>query len=307
MKPNLNTDTLRKNKYRYLSFVIGFLLLVAPFAILVRIVYALQAIPADPTLHSVCYRMTIEWMFTGRYWFTILTQNIYLVSLVALIVAFFFGPIFCGWICPIASVTETLSRIVPKKLKIDVRNKVNLSMVRYGFLVGFLVPGILGLIGPSTPFVGGCCAPGTRSLAETLGVGSICCRFCAASTLQNVVDAATGSLSSVVYWHSGSIVTLFFWFFVGGIFLQGGRGWCWVCPLGVLSNLLHRIGAGLKVSSKIKHDPSKCVNCGKCQEVCPTWAIKNSENKITIDKHTCVVCKECVHSCKQAALQYGRG
>ena len=304
---NQKLERLKKNKYRYVSFVIGFLLLVAPFAFLVKLVYFLQGIPANPSLHSPCYRMTIEWMFTGRYWTTILTQQIYLLSLIALIVAFFFGPIFCGWLCPIASVSESLSSLVPRKLKIDVRNKLNLTMIRYGFLIGFLIPGILGLIGPATPVVGGCCAPGTKSLAETLGIGSICCRYCAASQLQNLVEAATGNLAAIVYWHSGAIITLIFWLFIGGIFLQGGRGWCWVCPLGVLSNFLHSIGAKLKLTFKIKHDSSKCIDCRECEKVCPTWAIKNSEGKTKINKHTCMVCKECVHACKQGALQYSRG
>lgn len=303
----LNLETLKRNKWRYLGFILGFLFFVFPFAIIVRMVYALEGSVAAPTLHSVCFRMTIEWMFTGTYWTRVLAQPIRLFALIALVVAFFFGPLFCGWLCPVGSSTESLSRQVPHKFKIDLAGKISLGAIRYGFLVGFLLPGILGLIGPSTPVLGACCAPGTKSLAETLGLASVCCRYCSSSQLQNLVEFATGNFGALTYWHTGGIIVLIFWLFIGGIFMHGGRGWCWVCPLGALSNLVHYIGSKLGFTYKIKHDPSKCNNCGSCKKVCPTWAIKPAEKSVAINKHTCIVCKECVTICPLGALTYSRG
>ena len=306
MLMRLNLKTLKRNKWRYLSFILGFLFFVFPFAILIRIVYFFEGTVAAPTLHSVCFRMTVGWMFTGRYWITVLAQPIRFLPLMAMLVAFFFGPLFCGWLCPLGSFTESLSRQVPRKFKIDLSGKINLGAVRYGFLVGFLLPLILGAIGPTTPVLGGCCAPGSESLAETMGLANICCRYCAASSLQNIVDAMTGNFGALAYWHTGGIIALISWLFIGGIFLHGGRGWCWVCPLGALSNLVHYLGSKLGFTYKIKHDPSKCNDCGLCAKVCPTWAIKPSEKSVEINRHTCMICKECVTTCPRGALSYSK-
>ncbi|UCE28797.1 MAG: 4Fe-4S binding protein [Candidatus Bathyarchaeota archaeon] len=303
----LNLETLKRNKWRYLGFIFGFLFFVYPFAAIPRIIYFLQGSLAAPTLHSVCYRMTVEWMFTGRYWTTIIVQPIRLLALIAIVVAFFFGPLFCGWLCPIGSLTESLSRLTPRRLKIDFSGKVSLGAIRYGFFIGFLLPAILGMIGPATPVLGSCCAPEASSVAETLGIAGICCRYCAASSVQNIVDFLTGNFAALTYWHTGGIITMVFWLFIGGIFLFGGRGWCWVCPLGVLSNAVHYIGTKLGFTYKVKHDPTKCKDCGQCRGVCPSWAIKPAEKSVSIDRHACTVCKECVTACSSGALTYSRG
>ncbi len=313
MTNNSRIETLKKNYLRYILFIVGFLLLVYPFGLLPRLVFYLQGSLAPPDLHRICYRMTVEGFFTGRYWFSLLINPIWISVLVIIGVAFFLGPLFCGLLCPVGSVSESLSRLVPKRFKLYVANKVNVAAIRYGFLAAFLTIPILGLITNSTPVIGGCCPPPTgqgppTTLASQIGVASVCCRFCASSVLQNIVTGITVDPTALMYWHEGAIIMLVFWLFIGGVFMVGGRGYCnFFCPLGAFSNIFHSIGSKLKSTFKIKHDGSKCTGCGKCTDICPTQAIVKKSPVANINRYVCNCCRECVNACPQKCFSYGRG
>ncbi len=46
----------------------------------------------------------------------------------------------------------------------------------------------------------------------------------------------------------------------------------------------------------------KCVNCGKCEEVCPVQAISKGEKTYVIDADTCVSCGQCAEECPSQAI-----
>lgn len=50
-----------------------------------------------------------------------------------------------------------------------------------------------------------------------------------------------------------------------------------------------------------------CVLCGKCQRVCPTEAIRVTEETICIDIDRCDGCGHCVERCKKGALYLVEG
>lgn len=199
-------ETLRTHKWRYLAFIMGFLLLVHPFALLIRAVYYVLGNPADPNLHRVCFRMPVEWLIGGKFEMFVGRPLTLLFIIAALATAFLFGPLFCGWLCPVGSFTESLSRQVPRRLKIDLSRNVNPAALRYGFFAAYAMAAIFGSITPESPVLE-CCAPGTRSLAQTLGLASICCRYCASSQLQNIVDGIFNP-AALEYWHSGALLVL---------------------------------------------------------------------------------------------------
>jgi len=49
----------------------------------------------------------------------------------------------------------------------------------------------------------------------------------------------------------------------------------------------------------------KCVNCGKCVDVCPVEAISKGEKKHTIDPGKCVDCGACAGECPTEAINPG--
>ena len=282
-------SSFRRNKWRYLAIAAGFLLFVHPAALLIRAVFFLQGSTADANLHKVCFRMPFDWIVTGR--LAVFDGRLLLILFLGGVLgtAFFFGPLFCGWLCPVGSSTELLSKPVPRKLKIDLSRKINPAALRYGFLTSFVLVSVLAAFAPA------------------LGLASICCRYCAASQLQNIVSGIFDP-SSLAYWHSGAIMAIGAWLFFGGIMWKGGRGWClYACPLGAVSNVLHAIGSKVGISRRIKHDPAHCSECGDCEEVCPAWAIHRYSKEIDINRHTCNVCLECVKACQAGCYKYERG
>jgi len=278
------------NKWRYLSFIAGFFLFVAPFAFLVRAtLYALGKIQ-EPTLHVFCFRMPIDWIFGGRYSSLLGSSVATMFIVVILASAFLFGPIFCGWLCPVGSISESASRAIPlpNKFRLRIKDTGITSGLRYGFFVGFIAIAVL---------VG-------YKLAASEDLSSICCRYCTSSVLQNLSSGLFGNFLAIEYWHTGSIIVLISWLLIGGVFMQGGRGWClFFCPLGALSNVLHKAGARLGFY-RIEHSKSKCASCNLCSKVCPTWAIRGDK---TIERTLCISCKECVNLCPNGCYSIRRG
>jgi ferredoxin-type protein NapH len=181
-----------------------------------------------------------------------------------------------------------LSKTMPRKAKIDFSRRINPAALRYGFLGSFVLVSALAVYAPS------------------LGLASICCRYCASSQLQNLANAIfdPGTLS---YWHSGAIMVMGGWLLLGGVFWQGGRGWClYGCPLGAVSNGLHTIGSRLHLF-RIRHDSANCTACGKCEAVCPSWAISRQEKQIDINRSTCTACLECQKVCEKNCYSYKAG
>lgn len=283
------SDALKRHKWRYLAIVSGFILFVHPSALLIRAAFLVQGSTADANLHKVCFRMPLDWIVSGRI-STFDGRPLLIAFLVGVLgTAFFFGPLFCGWLCPVGSSTELLSRPVPRKFQIDLSQKINPAALRYGFFASFLAVSALAAAVP------------------TLGLASICCRYCASSQLQNIVSGIFHS-TELAYWHSGAVMAIGGWLFLGGILWKGGRGWClYACPLGAASNLLHAAGSKLGFAKRIKHDPDRCHECHKCEDICPAWAITRHSKQAAINRHTCNACLECVKICGTGCYTYGRG
>lgn len=283
-------DTLVKNRWRYIAFVAGFFLFVAPFALFTRAMYYIIGNTSDPTLHSVCFRMPIDWLFGGRF-YSILGSSWFMAAFAfgVILLSIFIGAAFCGWLCPVGAVSESISRIIPipSRYRLRIRDTKLTVSLRYGFLIGFVA--VAALVG--------------FNLASGQ-VSSICCRYCASAVLQNFSSALFGEFSAIEYWQSGAIITLIFWLFVGGVFMSGGRGWClFFCPLGAMSGLAHKLGSRLGFY-RIEHAKGDCTNCNKCTDLCPMWAIKEDH---TVERTLCINCKECVNACGAYKLLRGKG
>ncbi|MBC7120584.1 MAG: 4Fe-4S binding protein [Candidatus Methanosuratus sp.] len=282
-------ETLIRNRWRYSSFIVGFFLFVAPFAILTRAVYYIVGNSADPTLHSICFRMPIDWIFGGRF-YSILGSSWFMAAFAfgVIISSIFIGPAFCGWLCPVGAFSETISRVVPipNRYRLRINDTKLTTSMRYGFLAGFIL--VAALVG--------------YDLASDQ-LGSICCRYCPSSMLQNFSSALFGDLSALEYWHSGSIITLLLWLIAGGLFMSGGRGWClFFCPLGAISGLAHKVGSRLGFY-RVEHENGSCTGCNKCKDLCPMWAIKEDRS---VERGLCVNCKECMHVCNAYKLKRGK-
>ncbi len=55
-----------------------------------------------------------------------------------------------------------------------------------------------------------------------------------------------------------------------------------------------------KMAYKISDD---CIECGSCQDECPTGAISHGEGKYVIDPAKCIECGSCASVCPVGAPQ----
>jgi ferredoxin-type protein NapH len=264
---------------RFLFFLLGIVLLYAPFALLTRLVLWLTGTPLLPDVHRICMRMPIQWLAQPWMYGTILEQPMYLGSVLVLpLAALFVGPLFCGWLCPAGGLTEYLSRLVPPRFQIDLAGKVNATPVRYGFT--------MGMMGAS--FVG----------------ANVCCSFCNFTHTQNIISGIFGDFGGLAYWVSFTVASFILWFFVLGLFTRGGRGWCnFLCPAGALQGLTHSLGRWLRIGRSVQIDHDLCQDCKSCVSTCPAWAI-TSRSKPQINLHACNGCMDCVQVCSQGAIAY---
>jgi polyferredoxin len=72
------------------------------------------------------------------------------------------------------------------------------------------------------------------------------------------------------------------------------RAWCSFCPMGTLQRTL----GGSKYQLKVDRD--LCIECGKCQKVCP---MQLSVNEI-MQLPDCIKCGRCVEVCPKEALSF---
>ncbi|HUT53427.1 MAG TPA: 4Fe-4S binding protein [bacterium] len=265
---------------RFLFFMLGIVLFYAPFALLTRLLLHLLDSPLRADVHRICLRMPVEWLLQPWMYPTMIRQPLYLVAALLLpATAFFLGPLFCGWVCPAGQLPEWTGRIVPDRLKLDLAGRINPSPIRYGVLAGTLL----------APFAG----------------AHLCCAFCNFGMMQNLVSAAAGEFTGLLHWASFSIITFALWFFILGIFMKGGRGWCnFICPAGALMAIFHAVGARAGLPA-VRIDPKQCDQCGRCASDCPAWAITR-HSPPALNLHACNACLDCVHVCASGAIHYGK-
>lgn len=263
---------------RVAGYILGFVLFYAPFALFQKIIgYFLTGKWQERTIHSLCLRIPTEHLLDGKIF---QYASISVVSLgILLVVAFFFGPIFCGRLCPAGAFTEYLSKMVPERLKIDWSKYTEIAPIRYGMLAGFcLVPFFSGILA---------CAY---------------CNFFLFDLIANYY-----SRGYFISLSSSLILTSILWLVIFGLFTKGGRGYCnFLCPVGAVQNLVHYFSSKLPFVRRMHVDKHKCIGCQKCVRACPMQAVKVQEKKAEICLHNCIVCGQCAHDCPVKAIHYGR-
>jgi len=75
--------------------------------------------------------------------------------------------------------------------------------------------------------------------------------------------------------------------------------WCrYLCPYGAILGVLSFLSLG-----RIKFNSSRCVNCGKCEKICPGQiSIRQGKSSFSLE---CNACLQCVNVCpEEGALKY---
>jgi ferredoxin len=285
--PSRIPKVVKNNIERYLGLALGFFLFVAPFAVFTWFAYSLTGTDGDATIHSICYRLPLDWLTGGSVASVGPIAAAFVIVIV--VIALLFGPLFCGRLCPVGAISEFVSRIVPlpTKYRMRIRDTRVTASLRYGFLAGFIIMGW---------------AAGGQAAQCSYGVDLG--RYCSSSILEYMSLGLFSGAAPVNYWNTGLLLTMFTWLVLGGIMMVGGRGWClFFCPLGALSGISHALGSRLGLYH-IKFDEDRCRHCRRCEVSCPMWAIGLDRK---VEPALCIGCRECVHNCSFKAYRGGFG
>ena len=228
---------MAEKAWHVIGYLLGFLLFYEPFMLFQRITSSFLVETGFTSIHVPCARIPLANILTGQWQYSGPTSLCFCLLLI--VVSLWFGPLFCGWLCPAGAFSEYLSRLLPDKYKINWAQLVPLVPLRYGFFLGFLGSLILGL--------------------------GIPCSYCNYYALEIFVGYLhTGQLLS-------SSLSLLMTFVVSNIFLglftKGGRGYCnLLCPVGTMCSLMHVLGQLVQGAFGMQVDNYKCVGCGLCSK-----------------------------------------
>ena len=269
---------MAEKAWHVVGYLLGFLLFYEPFMLFQRITSSFLVETGFTSIHVPCARIPLANILTGQWQYSGPTSLCFCLLLI--VVSLWFGPLFCGWLCPAGAFSEYLSRLLPDKYKINWAQLVPLVPLRYGFFLGFLGSIILGL--------------------------GIPCSYCNYYALEIFVGYLhTGQLLS-------SSLSLLMTFVVSniilGLFTKGGRGYCnLLCPVGTMCSLMHVLGQLVPGAFGMQVDQNQCVGCGLCSKKCPMQAVSITQGKAQINRHHCIVCGQCRQACPRKAIAYTNG
>ena len=190
------------------------------------------------------------------------------------------GRAVCGFLCPFGWFQDMLYKLPVKKF--STRHLKPLTYLKYGILVVFVF-----------------LLPAFWTNALGMGNPTFCKYVCPQGVLQGALPLA--AVDSSIRAALGSLFTWKFALLAGIVVLSAMlyRPFCkWLCPLGAIYGLFHRISL-----YRIAFHAPKCVQCGKCSSICkmdcnPTKDPNSAE---------CIRCGDCAAVCPVGALEKGIG
>jgi len=223
----------------------------------------------------------------------------FVVVAVLIVLTLVFGRIYCSVICPLGILQDIVSRLHGIKRKNRFRYSAEKKVLRYGFLVVFLVAFFVGL----------------HAVVSLLEPYSAYGRI-ATNLFRPVYEAGNNVLAaiaerldsyafySVDVWIKSVptlVVALLTFILIAILAWRGGRTYCnTVCPVGTVLGFLARFSW-----FKVRIDEQKCVGCGLCAKNCKASAIDFKHHKI--DYSRCVVCGDCIGKCNSDAVEFVSG
>ncbi len=263
-------------KYRYFLIIISGLAMLAPFSLLPGLVDNSDLCGKLCMRRFYLYFPGISLQDLGNQmnvaWIGVIALSIILIT------SFFFGRMWCGYICPMGGFPELGSRTIPDRWKIEYRSLPQVP-IRYGYFSVYLV------------------------LMPMLGISA--CTLCNFVTVPRIFEALSGGLMGIAFILSAVGLVNLGLLFLLGFFAVKGRAYCqFLCPIGAIDGLVNRFGAMFRFTRHIRVERNRCTGCNICARNCMTGAIKMIDQIAVVDQHSCMSCHECVDVCDWHAIDW---
>lgn len=214
---------------------------------------------SSASLHAICpfggVVTVYQYLTTGSF-IKKIHESSYILMIIMFIIAIGFGPLFCGWICPLGSIQEWLSKIGKKVFGKKHNRFVPRKFDKYLRYLRYLV--LVWVI------------------YMTAISGNII--FQDIDPYYALFNFWTGEVAVSGFIVLGIVIAL-------SIFIE--RPWCkYACPYGALLGItnLFRI-------FKIRVNKDRCIECKSCNNACPMNI--NVSEKTIIRDHQCISCFKC--------------
>jgi polyferredoxin len=181
-----------------------------------------------------------------------------------LIISFVFRKSFCGWLCPVGTVSEHLWKLgrstFRRNLQLPRWADIALRLLKY-VLLSFFAYAVMSM--------------SAASIAEFLG-----------SRYALIVDVR---MLNFFRYLGGTTAFVLLGILLASIFVQ--NFWCrYLCPYGAFLGLV-----SLLSPTRITRKPETCIDCAKCAKACPSAL--PVDKLVRIRSAECTGCLECVAVC----------
>ncbi len=263
-------------KYRYLWIILSCALFLSPFLIIPSLV------GNTDMCGKLCMRrfyLYFPGMESGDVFMQMQVALYGVIGLfIILLTTFFFGRIWCSFLCPMGGLPELVSRVIPDKWKIEYRSLPQVP-IRYGYFATYLV------------------------LMPMLGISA--CTLCNFITIPRLFESFSGGLMGIAFIFSSVGFVNLLLLFLLGFFANKGRAYCqFLCPIGAIDGVVNRMGSRFKFTHRIRVERDRCSGCNVCARKCMTGAIKMVDKIAVVDQLSCMSCHECVDVCDWDAIKW---
>ncbi|MBN2897274.1 MAG: 4Fe-4S binding protein [Clostridia bacterium] len=238
---------------------VAFFVLVGLMAINHTLAESGKALPliGSASIHAVCPFGSVAGLYqlvtTGTFVKKVQGASLIVLYLV-LLLSLLFGPVFCGWMCPLGAIQEWFNALA-KKLKIPQKKLPKsvdrlLRQLRYVVLIMVMV--------------------------KTAQVGALAF---------NDIDPYYAIFN---FWTDDFVVSSGYVLIVVllvGLFVE--RAWCkYICPFGALLGITNKFRI-----FKIRRSKTTCINCKLCTANCPMDIVVHDQE--VVSNAQCISCMKC--------------